>query len=436
MPAGYKFSKKRFLDSGLSDRVIEALSTSKAAPAWGVERLREWQVQKFRRRGEQAEEMEAQPKVRVVRRSSAPLSEPAPQPPSPPPPPPEPPTEWVCKCGRAFPTSTRYHKHARLHEEAKHFRCSSPGCGKSFKRHTHLSRHLNVHTNAKPYVCKVEGCSLSFLSEQKLKKHARSHEGLMCDVCGARFRKRLTLERHREAHLETSPGVVSLALTCPRCGIEAQDATALARHLKRHKDIYSCDKCDASFARFTELAAHQRALHPKRHICEECGKAYQREAHLREHTRRVHAEGLHMCTRPDCGQVFSTASSLQVHMRARHLGLRPFTCKWCSKTFAYRHVLRRHCEMVHAGESPPISPLQRPHMVPKRRSRAFDSPQKLDGKRPKVSPVIVSPKCLEEPDVFGDCVQKRYIASSKEIPAAHKTDDAGPSVSDLLGGWA
>lgn len=52
---------------------------------------------------------------------------------------------WLCKCGKTFPSSTRYYKHVALHSEIRAFRCTFPGCNRSFKRNTHLKRHLAQH---------------------------------------------------------------------------------------------------------------------------------------------------------------------------------------------------------------------------------------------------------------------------------------------------
>ena len=140
-------------------------------------------------------------------------------------------------CGKCFPTSTRFHKHARLHSESRTFVCVFPGCGKSFKRKPHLTRHVEQHRETRAYLCTFEGCGKSFVSQQRLTKHAQVHAGLRCHFCGERFRKQSKLDQHLRAH-ETAG--VEGALTCPICKAAMESSKALDRHMKRHKEF--CQK--------------------------------------------------------------------------------------------------------------------------------------------------------------------------------------------------
>jgi len=70
-----------------------------------------------------------------------------------------------------------------------------------------------------------------------------------------------------------------------------------------------------------------------------------------------------MCPQPGCQQVFSSTSALRAHQRVVHAGLRPFACKICSTTFAYRHVLTRHYKCIHPGISPERRPADPPMAV-------------------------------------------------------------------------
>lgn len=135
-----------------------------------------------------------------------------------------------------------------------------------------------------------------------------------------------------------------------------QEARTLHRHMKRHKE-HRCEHCDQVFPHFKDLVAHRRSAHPKAFVCGDCGKLYRRERAMRDHQQRVHNQEVLPCPRPDCGQVFTSASNLRVHERTAHQGLRPFACRHCEQTFAYRHVLRRHYRLMHKrGSSLSLSP--------------------------------------------------------------------------------
>lgn len=57
----------------------------------------------------------------------------------------------------------------------------------------------------------------------------------------------------------------------------------------------------------------------------------------------------HRCSH--CDAELAGRSSLEQHIKTRHLKLKPHVCKWCSKTFAERIALVRH-ERVHTNERP------------------------------------------------------------------------------------
>lgn len=267
-------------------------------------------------------------------------------PPPPPPPPPPPQLEeqkYLCHCGKAFPSSTRYHKHVKLHDAMRLCRCSFPGCGKNFKRKTHLDRHVNQHKAEKPFPCIEPGCSRSFATRQKLASHANTHRGLQCSVCELKFRKRAQLEHHTASHSKERQRSATA---------KAKSRTYL-RHLpaKQHK----CEKCEECFPLRSDLVAHQRAQHPKQFPCHECGKTYRSPSALRSHVSHIHLEIVVPCTVPGCGLTFSSTVALSQHRRVVHLGLRPFSCVKCGQTFAYKAILRRHCQVHHAEDERTVS---------------------------------------------------------------------------------
>eukprot|EP00927_Polykrikos_kofoidii_P032792 TRINITY_DN27820_c0_g1_i1.p1 TRINITY_DN27820_c0_g1~~TRINITY_DN27820_c0_g1_i1.p1 ORF type:complete len:544 (+),score=53.57 TRINITY_DN27820_c0_g1_i1:785-2416(+) len=282
--------------------------------------------------------------------------------------------QWRCvECGKTFPSSTRFHKHLKTHALDPQYRCSFPGCGKAYRRKTHLTRHLMLHREDKPHFCSVEGCGLSFATRQKLDKHKTVHTGMRCTACGMRFRKRKRLDLHwKRVHgRDVAPKASASALrTLLRAdsvrgegisaSLEKEAAEGGLGPVSESDDRvksdgermpHVCDDCGKRFEHFRHLVAHKRTDHPKAHICEECGKAYRRKQDLQGHKLRVHEEAFVVCSHPGCEQSFSSRSNLLVHVRVVHKGQRAFECRQCGLTFAYKHVLNRHCLAVHPATS-------------------------------------------------------------------------------------
>ena len=59
-----------------------------------------------------------------------------------------------------------------------------------------------------------------------------------------------------------------------------------------------------------------------------------------------------------CGKFFSELSNLRKHEKI-HTGERPFTCKYCAKSFGVKRVLQRHIRTKHEqiSENKPHFPL-------------------------------------------------------------------------------
>lgn len=316
-------------------------------------------------------------------------------------------------CGKIFPSSTRYHKHVKLHSALRLFRCTFPGCGKSFKRKPHLTRHVATHQEDKPYQCSHPGCGKSFTSNQKLRKHLKSHRQLSCKICGQSFRKKVMLEQHQWTH-----NTATSMLRCPVCD-EAVEKSALPRHMKRHKS-HQCDQCEEKFLHFHDLVKHRREHHPsKTHLCPDCGKGFKRESALREHQLHVHSEQLLLCPRPDCGQTFTSASNLYQHERVVHLGLRPFTCRECGDTFAYKHVLRRHRMVMH-----PAIPLKNGSTQNSQHGSEDSQPRSSQADKSRILPPVSLVQafsknaclCREE-----SCPHSALSASAEPLPEAAST---------------
>ncbi|XP_006539236.1 histone-lysine N-methyltransferase PRDM16 isoform X3 [Mus musculus] len=161
-----------------------------------------------------------------------------------------------CKdCERMFPNKYSLEQHMIVHTEEREYKCDQ--CPKAFNWKSNLIRHQMSHDSGKRFEC--ENCVKVFTDPSNLQRHIRSQH------VGAR------------AH------------ACPDCG----KTFATSSGLKQHKHIHST---------------------VKPFICEVCHKSYTQFSNLCRH-KRMHADCRTQIKCKDCGQMFSTTSSLNKHRR-------------------------------------------------------------------------------------------------------------------------
>ncbi|XP_023648640.2 histone-lysine N-methyltransferase MECOM isoform X2 [Paramormyrops kingsleyae] len=167
-------------------------------------------------------------------------------------------------CDQELPDMQSLETHALVSVEEREYKCDQ--CPKAFNWKSNLIRHQMSHDSGKHYEC--ENCSKQvFTDPSNLQRHIRSQH------VGAR------------AH------------ACPDCG----KTFATSSGLKQHKHIHSSVK--------PFICKSVRIF-----ICEVCHKSYTQFSNLCRH-KRMHADCRTQIKCKDCGQMFSTTSSLNKHRR-------------------------------------------------------------------------------------------------------------------------
>ncbi|PIA63229.1 hypothetical protein AQUCO_00200921v1 [Aquilegia coerulea] len=209
------------------------------------------------------------------------------------------------------------------------FACPVDDCHSSYRRKDHLTRHLLQH-QGKLFSCPVEACNHRFAYQGNMRRHVlefhdetdydnESQKQHVCPEvgCGKVFKYASRLRHHEESHVK--PDSIEAICCEPGCMKSFSNAECLKAHLLSCHQYIECEVC----------GTQQLRKNIKRHMhIHEGGCALERIK----------------CSYKGCLHTFTKKSNLNQHIKAVHLELRPFACRFagCGKTFPYRHVRDNH----------------------------------------------------------------------------------------------
>ncbi|XP_012989573.2 histone-lysine N-methyltransferase MECOM isoform X7 [Esox lucius] len=177
----------------------------------------------------------------------------------------------------------------------------------------HLSHSLSDHNQDGPRECRE--CDQVFPDAQSMEAHSLSHSEereYKCDQCPKAFNWKSNLIRHQMSHDSGKH------YECENCTKVFTDPSNLQRHIRSQHvgaRAHACPDCGKTFATSSGLKQHKH-IHSsvKPFICEVCHKSYTQFSNLCRH-KRMHADCRTQIKCKDCGQMFSTTSSLNKHRR-------------------------------------------------------------------------------------------------------------------------
>ncbi|XP_017102104.2 zinc finger protein 2 isoform X1 [Drosophila bipectinata] len=108
---------------------------------------------------------------------------------------------------------------------------------------------------------------------------------------------------------------------------------------------------------------------PPNFVCDQCGQAFRMAHNLRIHQLRHTRTKNFQC--PECPMAFYDAYMRNIHVRVRHRGETPYSCRHCTETFAYAGARQKHESEVHGA--PPRMIVQRinPKPMPRNDARHY-----------------------------------------------------------------
>ncbi|XP_044729353.1 zinc finger protein 354B-like, partial [Chrysoperla carnea] len=214
-------------------------------------------------------------------------------------------------------------------------------CLKQFLKYDQLQVHISNHFDGfHNYETLVDDFSDGEIEEEQ-NTLKQSNKPLVCKYC-------LICTENLNEHIKNEHS--DEKFICKHCLQTFKNEKMFKSHLRHTHYILQCNLCPNKFKSYLQLQSHLSSVHYKGALwCPPCSKAFTQKYDFILHQRR------HLGIRPFqckyCDKKFVTITLCKEHER-KHTKETTFLCKYCGKSYVRISDLRNHEKTVHTKEGP------------------------------------------------------------------------------------
>ncbi|XP_030752744.1 gastrula zinc finger protein XlCGF52.1-like [Sitophilus oryzae] len=220
-----------------------------------------------------------------------------------------------------------------------------------FEENDSDSNNISVDFNDIKTEIKDEDYAQNVLEKRKRKYNTK--KSWPCKKCAEVFKTMKLLLKHRKVHNEYQENhsfkfdPVQDLFICTTCSAEFQLEEEVKSHIKnKHENEYKCKSCGEAFKTTYDIAYHSAVHDPDRIMtCPLCSYRSPKKGSILIHINYKHLRKFsYTCAK--CGKGFNDHLIFEEHEN-EHLGVKPFVCIVCEKSFTYTRYLYTHQVRTH-----------------------------------------------------------------------------------------